>query len=270
LISIGSTFESNTAEYGGAIYSDDGHILLFDTVFESNTATYSGGAIYVSIDSILFSYNTQFYYNSAAAGGAVFSAGQFVSGYNSTMYDTYYENEAELTGGAIYVSQGTMVVNYSKFKSNEQISEKDTSYGGGAIYIKAGTADVYSGSEFYYSKAYYGGSIFVHAKGILNLGETVTFTGDSATAAGANCYYSDTKETSCIRSSSYLVDPSSIELIENSNELSSNLNDKFSFNTFIFSFFGLSMVVLGSIYVSRRKRNAYQVIGDEENNFEPI
>ncbi len=114
-----STFESNSAASGGAIYSTDGYTSIATSLFDLNTAA-AGGAIHfyilneaspaTSYDATLLINQDTFTSNSASTGGAVFvdvitTAGTVTS---SITNSTFYQNAANFTtGGGVQISQST-------------------------------------------------------------------------------------------------------------------------------------------------------------------
>ena len=97
-----TTFDNNTARYGGGIYSDyQSSFNLINTVFNSNRATDYGGAIYnydTNNDSTIV--NSIFDGNTSKFGGAIYNDYSSAVGTNLT----FANNQAE-SGAAIY-SQG--------------------------------------------------------------------------------------------------------------------------------------------------------------------
>ena len=115
-----STFTSNSADYGGAIFnyiwSDYGNmtVTINNSTFTSNSANYDGGAIY-NQEGLLILNNSSFTGNSASyEGGAIFNYGDtWITGCGFTGNNASY-------GGAIfnYYGAGTLTVNFSRIVGN--------------------------------------------------------------------------------------------------------------------------------------------------------
>jgi predicted outer membrane repeat protein len=93
-----STFASNTAVYGGAIFPNmSGTVNMNDSTLNGNSATDSGGAIYVEISSTLNATNNTFSGNSAGNdGGAIVNQATF------TLTSNTITGNSASTGGGIY------------------------------------------------------------------------------------------------------------------------------------------------------------------------
>lgn len=133
-----SSFQFNTAEYGGVIYGDNcnfqlnsssfsnnhvsasggvicsenSNIELYSSSFSNNYANYYGGVakIYLSKAS---SYSSQYLYNSARAGGSIYSENSIVQLYSSN----FVSNSAEY-GAAVADSEGSTLVENCTFEFN--------------------------------------------------------------------------------------------------------------------------------------------------------
>lgn len=143
-----STFASNSAYAGGAIYNEGkpdkggnaAAMKLTDVTFEGNTAKVHGGAIYNGGDLVVES--GSFTGNTAHAGGAVSS---IEAGSTVTLGDNIaFENNATFAeggdaGGALYLSDATLEAGSGlTFKGNSALSVQDANTGAkgaaGAIY----------------------------------------------------------------------------------------------------------------------------------------
>ena len=165
-------FNSNKAASGagGAIYSDQ-DVTMEDATFTKNNAKLTGGAIHganVSIQNGTFSSN-----KSSAEGGAIYATGDvYINAKDYSSDDvpvgstTFTSNSSTGNGGAIY-SSGTTLVKDATFTSNSSKAK------GGAIY-SAGDVRVIN-STFNKNSAQYGGALFVEA------GKTATLINTSLT-----------------------------------------------------------------------------------------
>ena len=125
----GATFDQNTSDYNaGAVglYSS-GKLTLNDATASQNTAANNGGFAYVN-DATLNIYNSTLSQNSAKGGGALTI---YTNGI-ANVYNTVFEdNTASGNGGALYAyTAGTNVlVQDSTFHANEAVNY------GGAVYV---------------------------------------------------------------------------------------------------------------------------------------
>jgi predicted outer membrane repeat protein len=127
-----SNFSGNSADDGGAIWSeDDSTLTINNSTFSGNSSSGNGGAIYSDFDSILTINNSTFSDNSANYGGALQTTGSIVEINNSTFSD----NSATASGGAIYLfGSASVTINNSIISGNTAIvSGDDCENGGGTI-----------------------------------------------------------------------------------------------------------------------------------------
>ncbi|MCM1265729.1 MAG: hypothetical protein NC200_05975, partial [Candidatus Gastranaerophilales bacterium] len=212
-----TSFKSNTAVNGGAIYAD-GTVDSYLATFTSNKANGNansddgnGGAIY-SKDDVRVKNNTFSKNTATGIGGAI-------AGKNIDVIDsTFSSNKANGNGGAIY-ADGDITVNANDYVPNEEgipyigasSFTSNTALNGGAIYA-AGTALIkdttftsnkaskgnggalYAGgdirvinSTFNKNSASYGGAVYVEDRQTATFINT-SFTGNSASKAGGAIY----------------------------------------------------------------------------------
>ena len=161
LIVTNSTFSSNSAQFGGAIFNDGGGgggtiSSLSNSTFSSNSASSGyGGAIYNNAGTISSLSNSTFSSNSASSGygGAIFNDNLGTIG--SLSNSTFSSNSAQ-SGGAIYNSGGTI-----SSLPNSTFSSNSAQYGGAILMIMVGTISSLSNSTFSSNSASsgYGGAI---------------------------------------------------------------------------------------------------------------
>ena len=100
------TFRLNTAEYnGGAIDCNGSRMNLTDTVFNSNYAQYGAALCREEFATAGFGYNNSFISNHAYKSGA--ALGWMKSASISIDKYYFYNNTADVSGGAIYVGAGS-------------------------------------------------------------------------------------------------------------------------------------------------------------------
>lgn len=177
-----STFKNNRADYGGAIYvgGDSSNSSVYNSLFTNNVAKYNGGAIDLNAtDGVVV--NTEFTGNTAAYGGALCreegaiggsgSGNGFISNHatksggalawigskeiNITNY-FFYNNTAEVSGGAIYGGNESEIC----LIADSVFIENAVSNGqGGAFYIVTGSA-IIKNTTFTGNHAIDGGAIY--------------------------------------------------------------------------------------------------------------
>ena len=178
----GTLFDSNSANYGGAIYMTSkvqyqGRCELTSCSFTNNESSSSGGAISSSsstliIDGIsnnktVFSDNV----SSNGSGGAIYLTSSSVS----IDYCEFIENISAKSGGAIYASScNNITINHTLFKGNE------TGNSGGAIYAASSSLST-SNSEFNDNSSTNNGGAVYLTNSDLNL-FSVLFVGNSSTS----------------------------------------------------------------------------------------
>lgn len=197
-LSIENTeFISNSAAWGGAIYTDGKTVLNGQNRFEGNEATTHGGAIYVApnVDASLVVENgtesifTSFVGNtSEGQGGAIYNGGV------SSIGDyTYFEGNKAAHGGAFTNNSsgtdkyGMTVGNHVSFVNNEASGQ------GGAIHNQRNDLEIGNDVLFVNNKTtgFAGGAIYSDTDGrasAVKIGDRAVFNGNSSAAAGGAIY----------------------------------------------------------------------------------
>lgn len=144
-----TTFSSNSAENGGAIFNDSGSTLTINpnVAFNSNRAADNGGGIYnqgtAIIDGASFNSNS-----STQRGGAIYTTGNLTvrnssfTGNTSTVANPSWQ----YGGGAIQQDSGSLTIDHSNFDRNITNSR------GGAIHLLRNNVTI-SNSTFTENKA---------------------------------------------------------------------------------------------------------------------
>lgn len=122
----GATFTDNSAEYGGAIYSDNNvsNATLTHDSFIGNSATY-GGAIDNDDNNMVINQGN-FRYNAADEGGAIYNDYNLTT--NNTLFSMNTAWGEDALGGAIYNDDETVTLNHTLVEVNRARG------GGGGIY----------------------------------------------------------------------------------------------------------------------------------------
>ncbi len=143
-----STFKNNTGTYGGAIVNIDGPLTVEDSTFEGNTVTGFAGAIYNDVNQTAIgtvtSKNNVYKNNSAATGGAIFSANVLTS-----VNDVVTGNTAEV-GGGVYLEQDSADLSTTKIYNNKATTNaNDLFIGAGVTAIQLMDASTMGGTVRY-------------------------------------------------------------------------------------------------------------------------
>jgi predicted outer membrane repeat protein len=194
IIGEGSTFNNNTADFGGAILNDasatnNSTLTIQDgVVFSSNTASQQGGAI-LTKGTMNIGQNVIFEDNSALNGGAIFSG----KASNDTFTPQYFtvtvgdgaqfNNNSAEDGGAIY----TNVNSAFNLGDNVSFTNNNASGNGGAIAslspsgVSTGINSVFEGNSAASGGAVYTGSPYA----FVDIGRSAQFISNSADYGGA-------------------------------------------------------------------------------------
>lgn len=145
------SFINNTAEYGGAIFMNQGTLDIANSLFVNNTAYNYGGALVGLTDASVRIKNTRFINDTSLndAGGAIYLYKSYLSGTDITAvncsstfgsvvtaldsttalaYLNAIDNAARYEGGAVYQMYGGITITDSNFQNN-------SARNGGAVYI---------------------------------------------------------------------------------------------------------------------------------------
>ena len=188
IIGKNSSFTSNQASWGGAIYSE-GNVSIGDTAtFANNSVSFSvGGAICNKHGSFEIGDNATFANNSVSSstGGAIYNNREFIIGSGVVFSGNTAENGS---GGAIGNSGTLIIGNNAVFKNNS------ASNSGGAIYndgtITFGSAFFVTASDTIYNN----GIIIVNEN--VSFAAVVTLNAESSLQNNGNIDLNITKRTS--------------------------------------------------------------------------
>ncbi len=105
-------FDNNSASFGGAIYFENSNPVITENIFMSNSAVVGGAIAFNTRLFHTFSYNLFAYNESSQNGGAIANNSTF--GPTLTVsYCTFYQNQTDGYGGAIYIDGTILVVEKS-------------------------------------------------------------------------------------------------------------------------------------------------------------
>ncbi len=181
-----SNFFNNTARWGGAIFVTTGgsDLTISNSTFESNVSSSDrGGAIYSEADIVVTIEDSAFNSNdSAGFGGAIFSEGSVWADRS-----TFFDNHAQLSGGAIASPNGSTDLSNDTFVEN---SANDA----GALWSEGGKV---ANSTFWNNSNVDPSAATITTNGayffanILAGSNNSHLVGTSYTDAGANLYTDD-------------------------------------------------------------------------------
>jgi predicted outer membrane repeat protein len=189
-----STFENNSAGLsGGAIYNaaPDTTVHLNDLLLMENSADQNGGAIYFQNGSMLM-YNSLLAFNRAwnreytprQSGGAIYLA----DGSHQISHASFYDNVAYYGGGSIFIDSGDVSLNTvhikgssTKFVYSFEYTEVDA-FGGG----------IFNNGDLTIDKAFIENCHSEYGGGLINRGSAtltnVVLLGNRGTSRGGNIY----------------------------------------------------------------------------------
>ena len=157
-----STFTRNHASYGGAMYvgGDSEKINITESTFSENYATLKGGAVDIRVSSVIIN-SSNFYYNNATNGGALYIGGE---GHMNYVYSSIFVgNRANKgTGGAIdwVASSGTIL--------DSDLTGNCANYGGGIYFGGLAAQSIVRRCNFTDNHAKYtGGAIDCNSSNLL-------------------------------------------------------------------------------------------------------
>jgi len=158
------------SRYGGAVYVLYGGPTLSDCVFTENSADF-GGAVYSDRSGVRL-IRSKFASNSAGSGGAVY---EFV-GSMTISHCEFVDNTAWFFGGAMYTNRSPSILK-SRFARNHSET-------GGAIYSEgSGSEPLIDGSTFEYNSATESGGAVSSSSGLLTVVNS-TFLGNASPKGG--------------------------------------------------------------------------------------
>ena len=175
-----SNFTANNATgssegYGGAVYIIGNNAVVSDSYFKDNNAVVNGGALAIKGSNSNVDY-CEFVSNSAESGGAV-----YIEGDGTLSNSNFTGNSAKTNGGAVYWKGNNANIAHSQFDENKINNQ----LGGGAICIDGNNAQI-TYSDFTNNSALSAGAIYL--KGSSNVVSNSNFTDNHVTADGGAIY----------------------------------------------------------------------------------
>ena len=190
IIVVGCIFDSNSARDGSAVYSYVASSFFTNCTFISNNSAADGGAVFSAVSS--FTNCTFTSNNSARNGGAVYS-------YNPSLFTncTFISNNSAADGGAIYSSSYQTAIS-STFFTNCTFAS-NSAHSGGAVYFSYYASSFFTSCAFTSNSALYGGALYSSGDANVYSFTNCTFASNSAYSGGAvySYYYSNGFFTNC-------------------------------------------------------------------------
>ena len=169
-----ATDNTETPEYGGAIYIAADASVTVDGNFSGNTAAISGGAIY-SANALTLSGGTFTGNTAGTSGGAIYSENSQLT----ITGGTFSGNTAGSYGGAVHAENSTASISGATFDNSQGAN---SAANGGAVSISGGSLST-ANTTFSNNSADLGGALY--AGGAVTFGDGVTFRANKANNGGA-------------------------------------------------------------------------------------
>ena len=177
--------------YGGAVFLDGGSLTATNSTFTSNAAYY-GGAIYVTNNGSVTLSATTIDGNSAVYGGGILLYDGTRGASSLTASNTTFSgNYASYSGGAVYADEdGAFTSSSNTYDANV------SSYYGAGVYISTdgsfnSTADMFQDNEWDGTYYGYGGAVYGYIDSVLTIDQGIFSGGYASRGAHAYSYYGE-------------------------------------------------------------------------------
>ena len=195
LVIVDSIFEGNSAQLGGAIYSEThSNISIFSSTFVRNSASCLsdvrecfGGVLCSDSGASIIIQNSTFCNNRASGrfgSGGVLSV---LDGTISIHGSAFIENSADYSGGVIVAQLATLVIDATEFANNS------AEYYGGTLHTTSSTISIRA-SNFENSTVYFRGGVMYSHACIVNISRTRFFLNYAHQEGGAFYFVSSGSE----------------------------------------------------------------------------
>ena len=166
-----SSFDSNMAEVGGAIFSEMGsNVAIMNCTFVKNSATgYSnchchGGAIFINSGCTVKTDSNVFVNNTSGSGGGAIA---LFKGILTNSLDVFLGNIANRWGGAISAyDRSSIIIHDSRYSKTSAVCH------GGVIFMSSQCNITMWDSFFHNNEASYGGVIYVYSNSTITVYKT--------------------------------------------------------------------------------------------------
>ncbi len=164
-----STFTGNSGDEGAAVYAFNTLITMTNDVFTSNSATYGGGALYnwgtMNVSGSTFTGNS-----ASTNGGGIYNYGTI------TITNSTLSGNTSASGGGFYNYSSTVTVN------NSTISGNTATGSGGGTYSSYGTTTVTNSTISGNTSGANGGAFYINGTDLTLTADTIS--GNSAVTGG--------------------------------------------------------------------------------------
>ena len=167
-----SNLTYNNANYGGALYVDQGTMIIINTTLAYNNAISRGGAIQNNQGNLTINNSTLIYNNAGDLGGAIFNNA------NLTIDNSNLNNNSANDGGAITNYAGKINITNSNITHNEALRQA------GAIFNNGGNLTTTNSNITYNRASTQAGAIFNNGGNLTTINSNITYN-RASTQAGA-------------------------------------------------------------------------------------
>jgi predicted outer membrane repeat protein len=168
LTMTGSLVKTNSANFGGGIYSNQSSLYLSDCTFDANTSGFGSGIAIIGPGSCVIE-NTIFENGTSIEPGVNSGGAIWCTNATPLIRNCLFAYNDGAWGGAIYIESGNPIIVDCDFISN--VSEQSYGYGG-AIYIEEGNPEIRFSSFLGNTSLSGGGAIYSKSDSVLLLGNT--------------------------------------------------------------------------------------------------
>ena len=183
---VGLTGGSGRGGGQAAVILGGGELTLYMCDVFNNFNTYTAGGIHVGASAVLRANNCRFYNNVAGNGGAINLAVE--SSYCHLMDCEFINNSAHEQGGAIKVTNGTLLASDCTFRSNHAEARGGVAWVAGC---RSAKSVVFERCVFQDNASYSGGGVLWQDGGSSVVFRDCDFIGNSATHGSAGALYAN-------------------------------------------------------------------------------
>ena len=133
---VGTTFVSATSLGGGIYAAGSSSVVVSDGVVSNNTAILRGGGIWAGPSTLVFLRNTASVSFNKLSDSASIGGGMFTSGYLQATDAFFQRNEAETTGGGLYINDAARArIDKTTFFENDGGNQGGGIFNNGFMYV---------------------------------------------------------------------------------------------------------------------------------------
>ena len=173
------TFSSDSSDGGAILLRTLSLANITRCHFKSNYAAGDGGAIYVTTQSELKIFDSEFTLNAAKNGGSIAA----YTGHSFIEFSSFSSSNASRNGGCIHLKAANIIMKQNQFSGCESYLQ------GGSVYLVQQSALRLENVKINDSYSRLGGAIYVRTKSELFLGDSVLTSSTAEISAGIRCFY---------------------------------------------------------------------------------